>query len=215
MLVPVLREWIIGREAHYIAIPEDCELLVRARQDRDIAELTTFITWLGVENYQGRLPDHPNWLYVFNMAQNLYREVPGLGHRYYKPKSRYFDAILYLLSPERRKADSHHFGDRSLIDKTVHGCEPLCPGAIAGQGEPLGFVPTIEVPAIADYLESVTTERLHEHYDPVKMVEARVYKMFREGGEEAFHWIWEEFTGMRDLYRAAANHNEAVITCID
>jgi hypothetical protein len=73
-------------------------------------------------------------------------------------------------------------------------------------------VTTEKVRVIADYLDSITMEILHEHYDPPTML---AYKMHRDSGESRFQDIWEEFVGMRQVYRAAADHDEAVITVIN
>ena len=207
----------MGVEASFQAIPEDCELLARARRDLGVAELMQFFHNWAVEEYKGRRFDNdPNWLFVFTAAQGLIRKYPGLGQRYYCAWGRKFDAILYLLSPERRAHKTRHSYDGSLIDKAITGCEPLHPMAKAVQGQTIRFVPASDVRLIADYLDGITFEQLCEHYDPDKMEEALVYKIIQiRTREDALRLIWEEFTGMRDLYRAAADHNEAVITVID
>lgn len=188
----------------------------RARQDREIAEAMQLFGHSVVENYQERrIGFEPSSLYVFRASQELIRAHPGLEHRYFHPATRYFDAILFLLSPERRWSDSHQPTDKSLIAKAIHGCEPLCPGSKASQGNPMNFVPASDVAVIADYLDSVTYEQLQKECDYEWMMECYVYKIYGPISEEQFGWIWEEFTGMRDLYRAAADHNEAVITYID
>ena len=105
--------------------------------------------------------------------------------------------------------------DQSLIHKAIYGTERLHPEANATQGYPIGFVPAYDTHIIAEYLDIVTVDQLHEFYKPEEMDKAEVYKMHATHGEERFHDIWEEFVGMRDVYRGAADHHEAVIVVID
>lgn len=140
-------------------------------------------------------------------------EHPGLRERYFYAGSRTYDAIVYLLSPHRRSGQFRD--DPNLIYQAIYGEERLHPDANATQGYPIGLVTTARVEVIADYLDSITMEILHEHYDPPTMDEAAVYKMHSSDDERKFQVIWEEFVGMRQVYRAAADHDEAVITVID
>ena len=65
-------------------------------------------------------------------------------------------------------------------------------------------------------MDAVTYEGLHEHYDPVQMWNRAVYKISPDASEESyFQYVWEEFCGIRNVYRQAALHNEAMITVMD
>jgi hypothetical protein len=202
----------VGFEARYQAIPEDCELLARARKDREIAELMQFFNSFALEEVSS---ESPTRIFFANAVKELMRERPGLIERYLHNRTRGYDRILYLLSPARRARDWKN--DQSLIHihKAIRGSERLHPEARATQGHPIGFVPAKDVQLIADYLDIVTYEGLHEHYNPSHMAEMGVYKIWAESDEAVFQSTWEEFTEMRNLYRAAADHNEAVITVID
>lgn len=202
----------MGFEASFQAIPEDCELLKQACQDREIAEHMQFF-----EQYVRREFPHPlyqqNTLEFIDAAKALAQAHPGLVERYFYAGARTWDCIIYLLSPERRAGNFKN--DRSLINKAIRGTELLHPDAHAVQGIPIGFVPVTEVHAIADFLDNVTKEQLHEFYDPSRMYEMAVYKIHASDDERRFNTIWSEFCGMRDVYRQAALHNEAMITVID
>lgn len=203
----------MGTEARFQAIPEDCELLIRARQDRKIAEYMQFFESGGTWEPDFWDKPSPDEQYFYDAVQELIRAHPGLEKRYFYAGARTYDAIIYLLSPARREGEWD--GDQSLIKKAIWGVELLHPEACAGQGIPIGFVPTADTKTIAGYLDQITREQLHEHYDPQKMYEAGVYKMAPDRDERRFQVIWDEFVGMRDVYRAAADHGEAVITVID
>ncbi len=201
----------MGVEARYQAIPEDCKLLARARKDSEIAELMQFFNSFAEGRWEGS--ETPAQVFVADSVKELIRERPGLAQRYVYAGGRRWDMIIYLLSPARRVGE--HESDHSLIFKSIWGSERLHPEARATQGVPIGFVPAQDVRAISDFLDTVTYELLHEHYDPFQMREMAVYKIHPMADETNFQYIWEEFTEMRDLYRAAADHNEAVITVID
>lgn len=198
----------MGVEAKFQAIPEDCELLKHAREDREIAEMMQFFDMFAKD--EGH-PETPLETYFDQSVKELIQLHPGLDKRYFYAGSRTYDAIVYLLSPQRRQEETFE-SDQSHIKKAIWGSEHLHPEAHATQGIPIGFVPTKEVKVIADFLDSVTYELLHEHYHPAKM---RVYKMRPDDGESRFQVIWAEFEGMRNVYREATAHNEAMITVID
>ncbi len=203
----------MGREASFQAIPENCELLIRARQDRKIAEDMQFSLMEATEEPNPRYERSPEEQYFYDVVQELIRAHPGLEKRYFYAGARTYDAIVYLLSPARREGEWD--GDQSLIKKAIYGVELLHPEARATQGVPIVFVSRVDTKIIADYLEQITMEQLHEHYDPQKMYEVGVYKIGPYADVQRFQVIWDEFVGMRDVYRAAADHDEAVITVID
>jgi hypothetical protein len=201
----------VGVEARYQAIPEDCDLLARARKDREIAELMQFFNRFAVDDWAQS--DNPTEILFAEFVKELLRKRPGLIDRYLYNVTRGWDRILYLLSPARRAGDWKN--DHSFIHKAIRGSERLHPEATATQGFPIGFVPAQDVRAVANFLDIVTYEGLHEHYNPAHMEEMGVYKMWADGGETVFQSTWNEFAAMRDFYRVAADHNEAVITVID
>jgi hypothetical protein len=202
----------MGVEARFQAIPEDCELLKYARHEYDIAEMMEFFNHYA--NKETRREFFPSQIAPFvEYVDALVSTNPTLPERYFYAGGRNWDKILYLLSPARRAGE--YTNDQSLIYKALKGCERLHPDANATQGHPIGFVPARDVLLIATYLDSVTYDQLHEHYSPILMVEMSVYKMHETADDKNFPPIWEEFTGMRDIYRSTANHNEAMIVVID
>jgi hypothetical protein len=204
----------VGVELRLQAIPDDCELLIKARINREVAEQMEFFnSWaLGIHR-TGWKPETPLEIYFFKAVQELVRQRPGLIQRYFYDGPRGWEAIIYLLSPESRAGNSKR--DNSLVNRAIKGSEPLHPEAYATQGRPIGFVPVQDVRAIADFFHTVTSEQLHEHYKPNVMSEMHVYKMWPDSDETRFQDIWEEFVEIKNLYREAAAHNEAVITVID
>jgi hypothetical protein len=202
----------VGVDLSLQAIPEGCELVIKARINREVAEyLDMFHIFVTGKEC---LPYDSTAIFVCEAAKALVREHPGLIQRHFREAGRRkWDAILYLLDPECWLNDCGN--DKSLVNKAITGSERLHPDATASQGNPIGFVPAHEVRAIVDYFDTVTVEQLHEHYDPDVMWELGVYKMSPGYAEHQFSNIWEEFVGIRDFYREAAAHNEAVITVID
>lgn len=201
----------MGVEARYQAIPEDCELLLLARQDRRWAEtLAAFhsIAGMGVRPSPW-LQTFPEFVYA---VAALVEEKPGLIKRYFNASGRNFDAIMYLLSPVRRTGKSWQT-DQSSIRKVIYGAERLHTEALASQGRPIGFVSANGVDVLSDYLAGISYEKLHEHYDPQRM--KGIYKMSPNDNEKTFQVIWEEFVGMQNIYQQAAAHGEAMITVVD
>jgi hypothetical protein len=203
----------MGVEASFQAMPENCDLFITARQDRETAEALQFFHQFAFEYKTPHPRWDAKWTEIHRMARKLGAEKPDLINRYFYAGSRTFDAIVYLLSPIRRSVTRHK--DTSLIYQAIYGQEPLYPEAHASQGRPIGIVPAAGVLPIAEYLEQISMEVLHQHYNPQHMSDVAVYKMHPNNDEGRFQNIWDEFVGMRNLYRAAAEHNEAVIVIID
>lgn len=203
----------MGKDAQYQAIPEDCELLLRARQDRRWAE--ALVSFHGVATIGKRPSPRMHTFPEFvNAVLLLVEENPGITQRYFIAVSRQFDAIMYLLSSARRAGESWKT-DQSSIRKVIYGNERLHPEALATQGRPIGFVPANSVASLSDYLAGITREKLHQHYDPQRMFQAGIYKMGPNASEKDFQIIWEEFAGMQNIYQQAAAHGEAMITVVD
>lgn len=208
----------MGSEASYQAMPEDCDLFVQARHDPELAWMLTLYHRLSGPHTGG-----PPWregkeIDFYKQIKLFHSLNPLLRDRHYYAGTRMYDAIHYLLSSSRR-ALSWNFWlpeDNSLIYKAIYGVERLHPEARAGQGQPIVYVPAPIVIQIAKMLSEVTIEQLHEHYKPVEMDKAGVYKIHSTDDEETFHGsIMEEFSGMREVYNAAAEHHEAMIIEID
>ncbi len=67
----------MGFDLHLRAFPEQCELWVKARADRQIAENMQFLGDFESE------PDNEADRYFLEAVQQLVREYPGLLERYY------------------------------------------------------------------------------------------------------------------------------------
>lgn len=206
----------MGFDLQLRAFPENSELLAKARIDRVIAQsMESFESWV-LQRGPFAEPDNDTERYFMQAAHQTVQDHPGLLERYYYNGPRVWDKIVYLLSPIRRSATPDALKpDESLIHQAIHGVERLHPEATAGQGRPIMFVPAKDVKRIAECLQSITREQLHEHYDPDQMVERGVYKAFGSGDEREFDFIWNEFTRINQFYQEAAAHDEAVIVIID
>ena len=204
----------MGIEAQYQAMPENCDFLRRARTDREFAEVIQSFDKYALG--KGTLfDDDPPYRREFIAgAQALEKQFPGLASRYFYAGSRCFSMIRYLLSPSYRE-EPKSVPDNGFIRQAIYGTERLHPEANATQGCPIGFVPTREVPLLAEYLSQITREILHEYYDPPRMHASGVYKMRGDADEDDFKAIWDELTGMKLVYQQAAEHGEAMITVID
>jgi hypothetical protein len=204
---------MMGVEARFQAMPENCDLFIAARQEREIAEALQFFHRLA---FAYKTP-HPmwdaKWQEAYGLAQKLGAEKPDLINRYFYAGGRTFDAIVYLLSPVRRNLNLKE--EDSLIYQAVYGQELLHPKAHASQGWPIGLVTAAGVVQIAEYLSTIREEMLIEYYHPKHMYEAGAYKMDSAARDGRFAVIWDEFVGMREVYLAAAYNGEAVITVID
>jgi hypothetical protein len=206
----------MGYEARFQAMPEDCELMLTARHDRAIAECMQFFkTYTSYTTIVGPTID-PKHVEFLRLVKKTIALKPDIVQRYFYGGARTFDAIVYLLSPIHRQSRTMmNLEDDSQIYRAIWGMERLHPEAVASQGFPIGFVSAHAVSDLSDYLDGITHEMLHVHYDVRAMYEAGVYKMGPYSDEERFNAIWDEFVGMRKVYRAAAQHGEAMITVID
>ncbi len=199
----------MGIAARFQAVPEGCELLRRARAEREVAEMMEFFDYYAHLEARHNFP--PEITEFVACVESLVLVCPALPERHFYAGGQHWDKILYLLSHARRTED--YANDQSLVRKAIRGCEPLHPEACATQGQPIGFVPAYEVHRIADYLDEVTYEQLYNYYDPHVMAQQGVYKVNSDVDERVY--IWDEFTMMSNVYRAAADHNEAMIVVLD
>lgn len=190
------------------AIPEDSDLFRAARKDHEVAEaMTSCLEWA----FRHKII-HPHWTArqksIHALVQKLGKVRHDLRHRCFHADGETFEAIWYLLSvmPQDQSRDK----ETRLIYDVFHGGEALHPNAFAREGMSIGLVRAVLTHQIADFLRTVTYDRMHEHFDTEDSRKARIYKITR--GEEQFDDIWDEFENLRKMYQAAAEHNEAVIT---
>jgi hypothetical protein len=201
----------MGEEIRFQAIPEDCELLARARQDVEVDSWMEFSFETHVrEMPPGWKPLSPEHAYVIAALSELVASHLGLLDRSLHT-DRSFDKIVYLLSPARRAGNLDH--DDSLIYKAMYGVERLNPNS-RGTRNYVRFSPVSDVHAITAYLDTITYEILREYYNPDHMEQIGVYKMWHGYYEEEVQRAWESFNEITAFYRKASAHNEAVISRI-
>jgi hypothetical protein len=119
----------MGKEASFQAMPENCELMIAARQNREIAEQ--------IQRIHNFMTDSVDWFFdpvdveLYYRVQKILLEHPGLSDRYFYAGRRTFDAIVYLLSPQRRAGQ--YGDDSSLIRQAIYGTERLHPKHVRGR----------------------------------------------------------------------------------
>lgn len=72
-----------------------------------------------------------------------------------------------------------------------------------------------ETATIAEFLDSFNRSRLHDHFDPQKMEEARIYPdIWADENEDAFDWLYDYFETIRDFFRKTADAGLCVMTIL-
>src|SRR5258706_3169040 len=111
------------------AIPENCELLKQARTNRDIAEYLYFLYTLSGPVVENTETDPKQWKhtdaerYFYQAARELFTAEPGLEKRFLYVDGLRWDAIIYLLSDERRNESELY--KKSRIYQAFFGSELL------------------------------------------------------------------------------------------
>lgn len=202
----------MGLDMSYQAIPAECELIDRARQDDELGEMLCVVArWFRTGVGPKAWPE----------AEKLWRELcelaaqhPGLEKRNCF-LDRWWDKLHYLLSANRR--DEAGSEEDDLFDKALRGTSVMMlKRARAPQYLPVKYVAPAEVEMIAVLLQSMSTESLRVHYVPTKMEASGVYKFWADRADES-EWthISDYFTDFRTFYLEAARHKEGVIVCLD
>lgn len=202
----------MGTELKLQAIPEHSKILDIAKVDGEFDELLSFFSrtartlelFLGQEDDLSRLfVDH---------VKNIVQEHPDIGKRYFHGVGRKGDAIIYLLSENRRlRIPSKDTQD--LITIASWGSEIISTNR-APQASSIGLVSTEYVHKIAKFMSNITIEQFQQFWDPEKMWEARVYKADSSWDRVTLEHCWEEYQQMNQFYQAVSQENEAVITML-
>jgi hypothetical protein len=122
-----------------------------------------------------------------------------------------WDAIVYLLSEERRAARGLCVPE-DIFGQAVFGAEVLNPAVEVGYGPPTFLSPQAVMQAAAA-LDAVLPRDLKKHFKPSEMNAARVYP--ETWSEEGFRDWWssiaDSYKQFRTFYRDAAAAGHAVI----
>jgi hypothetical protein len=138
-------------DARYQAVPYE-PLLERAMRDREAAEnAIQFFSSLATNDVaDSRYREDPIWMELAPVARQVARQRSGILDRTFSTRA--WDAVYWLLAPNRRKQEERN--PAGLAEIAVFGAESLASGATAGQGSPLRFVLPTTARPVADYVEN-------------------------------------------------------------
>ena len=86
----------------YQAMPKDCSLLERSRQEPEFGSLLEFFSLIAD---RGTVFSEEPWVSFAEAAQQAIQQYPGLQSRYLS-WGRCWDKVYYLLSEQRRQGQS-------------------------------------------------------------------------------------------------------------
>jgi hypothetical protein len=195
----------------YQALPEDCQLLRRARSEPALAEYL----WLAPTAFQrGGVPtphrDEPRgYLDLHAEAKALLADRPDLQSANYT-LDRYW-AVVWDLLPERRLDDD---AGAAWTELAVRGGEPIAEHADDPCGGPVRYLTPRQVRDVALNLAALRRDELLVRYDPAEML-GKVYKAQNATpGEEGFEEYWKLILGLRQFYEAAARAGDLVLAIL-
>lgn len=194
-------------DACYQAMPDDSPILERARRDPDFASNLPFFNDL--KSMRQLCSTDPSDVDMLAEATKLLAQHPGLENRTLR-YSRKWDRLYYLLSTNRRSQEKK---DPSLPEvKFIFGGGILHPEGIIYTGYHVRFLPASEVALTYQYVQPITKNDLEQHYDPLAMDAASVYKISEFEDPENFEYDWEFFEQLRELFATAVKHHEGMLT---
>lgn len=206
----------MGMDIHYQAMPENCELLVWARQEPNFgANLEFFESYatMSPEKLQQRLDNDqdPHFVKFVCQLRKLVEEHRGIGYRnlYF---GRRWDSLYYLLSERRRKGEAQDWSH--WVEKAIFGDQILNEATQTTIGFPIRYLYPKEVSDIQNKLETVTKEMLCFHWNPPAMSAVAVYKITADADRDALNWICEDFEKLKAFYTLIAGHDEGVLTFV-
>jgi hypothetical protein len=138
---------------------------------------------------------------------------PGIEKRSLHHAARDWDALHWLLSPERRKTGRWMAGD-DLGSAFVCGARVI-EGARATQGDPIRMTPADRVESVIRFAEAIDEGVLRQTL--AKEPFPGVYKTApaAELDEESWRAMMRYFTELRALHRAVADRGEALLVVFD
>lgn len=203
----------MGLDMSYQAIPPECDLIERARQEQELGEMLCLVPLWFRAGDGPRSRSWPEADKLWRELCELARQHPGLAKRNCY-LDRWWDKLHYLLSANRRGGPGSE--EDLLLDKAVRGDSEIAEHIRAPQGVPVKYVAPDEVELIAVLLEPMTAESLRVHYSPVKMEASGVYKFWADRADDTeWRHIEDYFARFQLFYLEAARHGEGVIVCLD
>jgi hypothetical protein len=179
--------------ADYQAMPEECELMISARHDPEIASMMQIFNFFALNR---EFLERTNYLereQFMSKLEKVLQDKPDLLDRYYG---------MGLSGSEYTAQDilesvAETEDEASLGYVVAFGKDILHPDAESDF--PIRFVPAKDVPGFCAFLNKITEEIFFEWWHS------------NDADSEWYEASWRDFVGMREVYRAAHEHREAVI----
>lgn len=204
----------MGFERTYQAIPADCGLIERVRDDPDLAAAFQFLPNYFAEG--GAAEAGPPWPAEAELQQAvrvLLAPDAGLSGRHLYLDRRW-DQVHYLLSANRRGQPGGPAD--AWFDVAVEGESGIAEHVSGSQGCPIRVTPPAAVNEVAAALGPVTADLLRPHYDLFAMEAAGVYKAVAgRASETDWSYLSSLIVGLRAFYLDAAAHGYAALVVTD
>jgi hypothetical protein len=194
----------MGVRADYQAMPEECELMISARHDPEIASMMPFF------NMEAR-NEKLRHLYATNNREYLDRRN--------SPKAEQFMSKLEKALQDKPDLPDRYYGmglkgaeytAQDILESVAETEDEASLGYLVAFGKDIlhpeaesdfeiRFVPAKDVPRFCAFLNTITEEIFFEWWHS------------NDADSEWYEASWRDFVGMREVYRAALEHGEAVI----
>lgn len=207
---------VVGVDLTLQAIPEDWDGLERACSDPKFGGLLTFLPnclkSLATGTSWRPWPPEDDEREFLNSARILLSRDHEIASRNLS-LHRFYDAMLYLLSPSRRN------GPRITSDLgsiAIRGSADLGEVARSTVGIRTRWTPSAQVVEVHEFLSSSSAAEFLANYDWGRMDAAAVYKLVLPKSEPAHRETLEKFLEkLRNFYASAADVEYGVLHVID
>jgi hypothetical protein len=204
----------MGMERSYQAIPASCDLIERARNERELGEmlsLSCFYFRKSSEQHYG--PPTTASVEFLRIIRALVAADPALSTRNHY-LDRLWDQVRYLLSAKYR--DEPATANDDLLDMAVAGEATIAEHVCGTQGYPVRYTSPNRVTEIAKALEQLDVDFLKRHYDLAAMERVGIYKAFAgRDSDEDWDCLGRLIVDLRRFYIDAAKHGDGVLVCTD
>lgn len=192
---------------NYQSIPADSNLLKKVAKSED------FAVSLSIYGFKELSVEAAESAEFICETKRIRDENPGIENRKLDIGRRW-DMLHYLLSEIRR--NNQPYNEKDLIHRAIHGGEKVGENATLPQGVPVRFLTPEEVKEISKKFGQIETDYLEEHWNPVKMREAGVYKIRGDYTDDSqLIYLKEEFEKLKDFYLWSAIYDEGVLVFCD
>ena len=203
---------MMGVEANFQALPADCALLQRAKENAAFAEkLASFSFYARLPASQIDLASQHQWRGDAEFSQfalllkATVAENPGIESRNCTLDRRW-DIVDFML----RAA----YGDEKWIEHAVKGDPGISPDAKSVQGFPLRFLAPAAVSEVALWFSEIDLNTIRTFWNPSEISHSNLYKS-QHCKTEDWEWIEHDVENLRSFYAQAARHSEGVLAVYD